>query len=246
MLRVSVIELPAAWGEPGPSLALVDRALDAGPPPDLALLPEMSLSGYVSPAIEFDLSAFAEPIGGPTALALAGLARKHRTHLVGPLVLSEGGRLFNATVGFAPDGSRFLLYKKRHPWIPEDWATAGPDPHPLVRIGDLNVTVACCYDVHFLAREARDTLDAADLLLFPSAWVEERDSRLRRLSAIARAHRVQIAAANWGPGVVSVEGQGGSAILDASGTIVARVSPGSHSVSAECQKMPPSWTPPPP
>lgn len=238
MLRVSVIELPAAWGDPRPALALVDRALEEAPATDLALLPEMSLSGYVSPAFDFDLSGFAEPVDGPTAVALGGLARKHHTHLVGPLVLSEDGRLFNATVGFAPDGSRFLLYKKRHPWMPEEWAAVGADPHPLVRVGDLQVTVACCYDVHFLAREARDTLDAADLLLFPSAWVEERDSRLRRLSAIARTHRMHVAAANWGPGVVSVKGQGGSAILDASGTIVARVSPGSHAVSAECGFVP--------
>ena len=194
----------------------------------------MSLRGYVSPTIEFDLSRFAEPIDGPTGASLSALAKRHRTHLVGPLVLSEDERLFNATVGYAPDGSRFLLYKKRHPWIPEEWATPGPDPYPLVSVGDVKVTVACCYDVHFLAREARATLDAANLLLFPSAWVEERDSRLRRLSAIARAHRIHIAAANWGPGVVAVKGQGGSAILDASGEIVARVEPGDYVISAEC------------
>jgi 5-aminopentanamidase len=229
---VSVIELPAAWGESGPALALVDRVLGEGPSTDLALLPEMGLRGYVSPTIEFDLTSFAEPIAGPTALALADLARRHRTHLVGPLVLAEDDRLFNATVGFAPDGSRFLLYKKRHPWIPEEWATPGPDPHPLFRVGDLTVTVACCYDVHFLAREARETLDEADLLLFPSAWVEERDSRLRRLSAIARAHRVHVAAANWGPGILHVKGQGNSAVLDSNGEIVARVEPGTMRADA--------------
>src|SRR5687767_12452487 len=109
----------------------------------------MSLRGYVSPAIDFDLTRFAEPIDGTTALALAELAKKHRTHLVGPLVLAEDRGLFNATVGFGPDGSRLFLYKKRHPWIPEEWATAGPDPYPLFSIGTLKVTVACCYDVHF-------------------------------------------------------------------------------------------------
>lgn len=227
MLRVSVIELPAAWGDAAPAVELVDRALAEGPATDLAVLPEMSLRGYVSPAIEFDLSSFAEPLDGPTTVALAALAKRHRTHLVGPLVLAEGKSLFNATVGFAPDGSRLFLYKKRHPWIPEEWATAGSDPHPLFAIGAINITVACCYDVHFLAREAPETLDAADLLLFPSAWVEERDSRLRRLAAIARAHRIHVAAANWGAGgVVAVKGQGGSAILDRHGDIVARVEPG--------------------
>lgn len=226
MIRVSVIELPATWGEAGPALELVDRVLGDGPPSDVTLLPEMSLRGYVSPAIEFDLTSFAEPIDGPTALALSSLARKHATHLVGPLVLEENGALFNATVGFAPDGSRFLLYKKRNPWIPEEWATAGSDPYPLFTINSVTITVACCYDLHFVAREAHETLDAADLLLFPSAWVEERDSRPRRLSTIARTHRLAVAAANWGPGLLHVKGQGGSMILDAKGEVLARVDPG--------------------
>lgn len=226
MLRVAVIELPASWGEPDRALELVDRVLAAGPEADLVVLPEASLTGYVSPQIDFDLTRFAEPLDGPSARGLAALAKKHRMHLVGPLVLAEGGCRFNATAGFTPDGEALFVYKKRHPWIPEEWATPGADPHPVFRVGDLTVTVACCYDVHFLAREASDVLDAADLMLFPSAWVEERDSRLRRLSAIARAHRVAVAAANWGPGVLHVKGQGSSAILDVNGDIVARVEPG--------------------
>jgi 5-aminopentanamidase len=236
VLRVSVIELPATWGEPGPALELVDRVLREGKPTDLVLLPEMSLRGYVSPDIDFDVSHYAEPIDGPTALALANLARTHRTHLVGPLVLAEEGRLFNATLGYAPDGSRFLLYKKRHPWIPEEWATPGPDAHPLFDVGGVKTTVACCYDVHFLAGEARETLDAADLLLFPSAWVEERDTRPRRLSAIARTHRIAVAGANWGPGVLHVKGQGGSMILDPNGDVLARVEPGTLRADAQISR----------
>lgn len=227
VLRVAVVEMPATWGEPERALATIDQVLTEGPPADLVLLPEASLTGYVSPEIDFDLSRFAEPIDGATARALAELARRHQTHLVGPLVLAEGRATFNATVAFDAEGRRSFVYRKRHPWIPEEWATPGRDPYPLVRIGDLAVTVACCFDVHFLAGEARETLDAADLLLFPSAWVEERnDSRLSRLSAIARGYSVAVAAANWGPGVVYVPGQGSSAILDARGEIVARVAPG--------------------
>lgn len=238
-MRVSVIELPATWGEAQPALELVDRVLTEGPATDLALLPEMSLRGYVSTAIEFDLTSFAEPIDGPTALALAALARKHSTHVVGPLVLAEGGALFNATIGFAPDGSRFLLYKKRNPWIPEEWATAGADPYPLFTLGGVKITVACCYDLHFLAREAKETLDAADLLLFPSAWVEERDSRPRRLAALARTYRIAVAAANWGPGILHVKGQGGSMILDARGEVLARVEPGAVRADARISSISP-------
>lgn len=232
-LRVTVVEMPATWGEPDHALRLAEAALAGGPPSDLVLLPEASLTGYVSPELDFDLSRFAEPGDGPTARALAGLAQRHRTHVVGPLVLAEDGARFNATVAFDPWGRSSFLYKKRHPWVPEEWATPGSDPHPLVPIGDMNVTVACCFDVHFLEREAGPTLDAADLLLFPSAWVEEgEDTRLARLSAIARAHGVAVAAANWGPGVVRVPGQGGSAILDARGEVLARVRRGAMRADA--------------
>jgi predicted amidohydrolase len=154
--------------------------------------------------------------------ALGALAQKHSLHLFGPLILDEAGKCFNATVGFAPSGEHVVTYRKRHPWIPEEWATAGREPYPLFEIAGFRVTIACCYDVHFLADEATEVLDAADLLLFPSAWVEEVDSRPRRLRALARRHRVAVAGANWGKGELWVAGQGGSCIIDARGEVLAK------------------------
>lgn len=226
VLRVTVLELPATWGDPQAALAAVDIELRRGPETDLVLLPEASLSGYVSATGTFDLAAFAEPIDGPTARAVAALARRHRVHLVAPLVLDEGssGR-FNAMVGFDRDGARTFAYRKRHPWFPETWATAGELPAPTVAIEGVRVTIAVCFDVHFVAEDAADALDAADLLLFPSAWVEEEDSRATMLPALARRHRIAVANANWAPGLVRIAGQGGSSILDASGAVLASVTP---------------------
>lgn len=223
MARIAVIELPAIWARPEQQLALVDHVLSAGPAADIVLLPEASLTGYVSPALEFDLTRFAERADGPTANALSTLAREHRTHLFGPLILREEDALYNATIGFGPDGAHVMTYRKRHPWIPEEWATAGREPFPLFEVAGLRTTIACCYDVHFLADEAAATLDAADLMLFPSAWVEEEDSRPRRLRALARRHRIAIAAANWAEGELRVPGQGASGILDATGAVIASV-----------------------
>jgi predicted amidohydrolase len=221
-VRVTAIELPSRWGGPADALAEVDEILAVGPPTDLALLPEMSLTGYVSPSLDFDLTRFAEPIDGPTATKLAALAKKYRTNLFGPLVLFEGDAVYNATLGFTPEGERSVIYRKRHPWIPEEWATPGAEPHPLFEIDGKRITIACCYDIHFVADEAASTLVAADILLFPSAWVEERDSRPRRLRALAHRFNVAIIAANWGEGELLVGGQGGSAILDHRGDILAR------------------------
>jgi predicted amidohydrolase len=173
------------------ALAMVEAELDRGPPTDLVLLPEASLTGYVSRHGDFDLTPFAEAEGGPTARAIADLARRRRVNLVAPLVLcdqDEGGdrdtgagrRCSNAMVAFDRRGEPLFTYRKRHPWIPETWATAGTEEAPVIDIEGAWVTIAMCYDLHFLDEDAVDALTRADLLLFPSAWVESPDSRAAR------------------------------------------------------------------
>jgi predicted amidohydrolase len=238
VLRVAVLELPARWGPAAEALARVDALLAVGPT-DLALVPELALTGYVSPRGIFDPSRFAEPITGPTVVAAGELAVRHRCHLVVPLVLQEGTRLSNAAVLLGPDGDVRAIYRKRHPWIPERWATPGRAPYPIVEVGGLRVTMAICYDAQFLHDDGAAVLDEVDLLLFTSAWVEpapvvagphsgteEEDSRLPLLRGLARRFGITIANANWAEGVVVVPGQGGSCVVDASGDVVARVRDG--------------------
>ncbi len=232
-MRVTVLELPARWGDPAAALADVDARLARGPETDLVLLPEASLTGYISPRAEVDLSPFAEPLDGPTVRALADLAVRHRVHLVGPLVEADGQRRFNTMVGLAPDGTRFLHYRKRHPWFPERWATPGDLPYPLARVGGLAVTIATCFDGHFLDDEAADVLAAADLLLFPSAWVDDEDTLAPLLRGLAARHRVAIANANWGPGVVRLPGQGGSQIVATGGAPTRTAARGAARVDAD-------------
>lgn len=219
-VRMTVLELAARWGRPGAVLDEVDRALAAGPATDLVLLPEAALHGYVSPDGDFDLTRFGEPLDGPTAARAAALARTHRTHLVSPLVLREGAAVYNAIACFDPGGDPRFVYRKRHPWFPETWATPGGEPHPLVEIAGRTVTAAICFDVHFLADEAAGELEAADLLLFPSAWVEETDTRPQLLGELARRFGVHVANANWAAGDVIVPGQGGSCVVAPDGTAV--------------------------
>jgi len=230
-LRLSLLELPATWAEGGgtaEALALVDQQLAAGPAADLVLLPEAALTGYVSPLGSFDLAPFAEPDDGPTSRALEALAVKHRVHLAAPLIERDGARLYNTFVLVAPDGTRLAKYRKRHPWYPETWATAGDTPYPLVRVGAVDVTLAVCFDVHFLEEEVPELLARAQLLLFPSAWVDDApaaDARGPLLTGLARRHGLTIANANWGPGVVRVPGQGRSRIVYATGETV-EIAPG--------------------
>jgi predicted amidohydrolase len=224
-VRLTILELPARWNAADRALAEVDREL-AGRASDLVLLPEASLTGYLSPEGDADLTPFAEALDGPTAQACTALAAKHRTTLVAPLVLREGGALSNAMVAYAPDGTRPFVYRKRHPWIPETWATRGTEPLPVVTIADRVVTIAICYDLHFLPRESADQLEQADVLLFPSAWVEEPDFRIPRLQRLAHNFQITIANANWGAGEVLVPGQGNSCVVGPDGTVATRIASG--------------------
>ncbi|MCC6551711.1 MAG: carbon-nitrogen hydrolase family protein [Polyangiaceae bacterium] len=104
---VAAIELPQRFGDPGGALAEVGALLGSGAlrGVDLALLPEAILTGHVSPRGEFDLRPFAEPLDGPTAGALAGLARRHGLALAGPLIEAAAGHHYNSMLLFDRGGA---------------------------------------------------------------------------------------------------------------------------------------------
>ncbi len=203
---------------------MIDRALAAlAPGVDLALVPETCVTGYVSPRGDFDLTRFAEPLDGETSRALAALAQKHGVALAGPLIELDRRRRFNALVLFDREGARVGHWRKRHPWLPERWATPGDLGTPTVELAGARVTACICFDVHFISDDAGEALDAADVMLFPSAWVDEPDCDLRDeiLPELARKHRVWVVNANWGDGVPSLYGQGRSRIVAPDGSVVA-------------------------
>ncbi len=222
-LALALLELPARFGEPTAVLAQVEELVAQGPA-DLVLLPEASLTGYVSPRGVFDPSPFAEERGGPTERALSALARRHRTHLAAPFIERAGAAHYNAFLVFDREGGVIAHYRKRHPWYPERWATPSPVPPPVVAIAGWSVTIAICFDVHTLAEDAANELERAELLLFPSAWCEDegQDLRAELLPPIARRFGVAVANANWAAGDVKVPGQGASRVWNGRGELLAR------------------------
>jgi predicted amidohydrolase len=225
-IEVAAIELPQRFGDPAGALAEVGAVLgsEAARGVELALLPEAILTGYVSPRGDFDLRPFAEPLEGPTAGALADLARRHGLAVAGPLIEEDGGRFYNTLLLFDREGALAGRWRKRHPWFPERWASPGDLGTPVVELLGLRVAAAICFDVHFLSEDAGAALDRADVLLFPTAWVDEAgggDLRAELLPPLARRHRVAVVNANWAPSRPLFPGQGRSRVLDARGRVVA-------------------------
>ena len=220
-MRVAALQIAHRFGDPTSVLAQVDRLLTSVGPLDLVLLPEACLTGYVSPTGDFDLRPQAEPLDGPTSGRLADLARRHRVVLAAPCIeLAPEGHCFNTYVVLDAFGQRIAHYRKRHPWFPETWATPGEQPYPLLTIAGRAVSLAVCFDVHFVSEEAGEILDQAEVLLFPSAWVDSQqpdDSRSDLLPKLASRHHLAIVNANWAHSTPALLGQGGSRILDARG-----------------------------
>lgn len=214
------IELPARFGDREGQLALarhkvLERARRGGL--DLALLPELALTGYLgasrSGAALETPARFAEPLDGPTTASLATLAREAGCAIAGPLVERDGDALYNSLVVVGRDGALLAHYRKRHPWYPETWATPGALPYPSFSLGGLAVTACICFDVHFVASEAGALLFASDVLLFPSAWVQELDRRAELLGELSQRFGLTIVNANWGEGEPRIAGQGGSRVV---------------------------------
>jgi 5-aminopentanamidase len=212
-LRAAALETPHVFGRPDEVLAAIDHALSLLPSGiDLVLLSECALTGYVSPRGSYDLKRFAEPLDGPTTKCLSALAKKHNVALAGPLIEREGQAIYNTLVLFDSEETLLGLWRKRHPWYPEHWATPGNLNTSVIRWRGCAITACICFDIHFIGQEAPDSLTEADLMLYPSAWVDSDDSDARTpiLGALATQFDVTILNANWGVGVPDVRGQGRS------------------------------------
>lgn len=221
-MRIALLELPARFDARAEALADAAGLLAGGPRVDLALFSELALTGYVSPSGDFDLASLAEPVDGPSLAGARELARSSGAHVAFPLVERDGAALYNAFGVVAPDGAPVLRYRKRHPWFPERWATPGDGPVAEFTLAGVRLALAICYDVHFLADESADALERADVLLFPSAWVDlgtTRDLRAPIFAELARSFDLVVANANWGPGAPRIGGQGTSRFVGPRGEI---------------------------
>ncbi len=174
----------------GDVLGMVDtwaaRAKAAGV--DVLVFPESLMTPFDATAEEF--AAAAEPIDGPFCSGIDALAAKHGLWIVYTANErndgnegddggegSEGSRPFNTAIIVDAKGAKRAVYRKVHlfdtDFVKEsDKISAGgklvaPVETPFGRIG-----VGICYDLRFpeLARAA--ALAGADVLVYPSAWVD--------------------------------------------------------------------------
>ena len=227
-------------GEWEKNLASIESLLTGLPHDvDLAVLPELSTSGYLYIERE-TLMPCAEVAGeGPLATLLQVYAKANSTAVIAgfPEVCGESGRIYNSAIAALPDGT-FHIYRKSHLFYRESEVFEPGDsgfftfPFRSLRIG-----MMICYDWRFPEAARSLALEGADIIAHPSNLVSKRQIWQPVLVTRAVENGVAIVTANR-EGIESVAGErleftGGSLIIDHSGEVLSRAEGSGAIITAE-------------
>ena len=180
-LRVACLQEPATdypLGSPDPAadrranLDALDSAAErlAADGARLLVTPEMYTTGYNLGADA--VAALAEPSDGPTALAVAEIAKRHRIAVAYGYPERDGdGVVYNAVQLIDRDGARLANYRKTHLFGDVDRAAFAPGDDLVVQaeIDGVTVGILICYDVEFPETVRAHALAGTQLLLVPTA-----------------------------------------------------------------------------
>jgi deaminated glutathione amidase len=194
---------------------------------DLLLLPEVFMT-YLAPSDSRTAASVAEPTDGHFVSALAHEARAHNLYVgcgIWEKVPGEHIRAFNTAVLLGPRGDLLLAYRKTHRYDAfgfreSDRTIAGTDAPGTVRTPLGTLALLVCYELRFPELMRMITLDGADVILLPAAWVVgslKEQHWMTLVQARAIENTVFVAAANQ----VGTMCTGRSLLVDPMGVILA-------------------------
>jgi predicted amidohydrolase len=190
--------------------------------------------------------AEAEPLDGPTATFLRGLAKSSGVTLVGGTFcerIGDGSKARNACLVVDPRGEVVAVYRKMHlfdvdlpgklTYCESTWLAAGDDVVVCEAAG-FRTAIAVCYDVRFPELFRRFADDGAEVVAFPSAFTKQtgRDHWELLLRARAVENQCYVVAANQTGRHAALETFGHSLIIDPWGVVAADAGEGEGFVTA--------------
>lgn len=182
-LRVTLCQQPLVWQDPDANRKRFESLLEplAGRT-DLIVLPETFTTGFT-----MEVQRVAEPVAGPTAAWLRGLAHRLGAAVTGSVITAQGGRHYNRLLWAQPDGG-LRQYDKRHLF-----RMGGEHEHFApgraawtVEWRGFKVCPLVCYDLRFPVFSRRRPDLEYDLLLYVANWPAARSYAWRQL-LVARA-----------------------------------------------------------
>ncbi len=233
--RVAAIQYEPTLGEKEKNvtrlLQLVEEAATHGA--KLIVLPEIATTGYCWQS-RAEIAPYVEPIPGPTTDRFQHLATVHNCYIAVslPEVDSLTHVYYNSMVLLGPEGL-VGTYRKIHSFISEPrWARDGDLGMPVwdTPLGRLSGLI--CMDAMYFEAARIPALHQADVLLFPTNWLDEK-SPSSWWMARAFENGVYFIAANRYGEERGVQFSGGSCILNPDGSIQAYLDNGEGIVYGE-------------
>ena len=163
-LRTALIQTDICWGDRQANLAAAERRLRTLEETDLALLPEMFATGFMTG----DVSA-AEPMTGETVGWMRRMACETGMAVAGSVIVRDGERVCNRFVLAEADGS-LAWYDKRHLFSfgGEDRLYAPGRERRVICCRGVRLLPQICYDLRFpvWSRNRNDY----DAILYVASW----------------------------------------------------------------------------
>lgn len=194
---------------------------------DLVVLPEQAVSGCCfRDAAEARTAA--EPPDGPTVALFRSLSAELGCVVVaGYCELGSRGEVYNSAV-LVEDGEVLHNYRKVHLWGPEsEWFTPGSHAPVAVETRAGRVAILICYDLEIPEFARLAALSGADIVAAACNWpllerpATERPLEVIKAQAAAGTNKVHVVVADRCGVERGTEWIGGSAIVDASGYLLA-------------------------
>lgn len=171
-LSIACIQMEPVFGESEHNrtrlAAMIEQAAAKGA--KLIVAPELCVSGYVFQSRQ-EARMLAEPAYGATAKDWERLAKKHDIWIVGGICEQEEARLYNSAIIVGPNGFEGV-YRKVHLWGDEGlYFEPGNKGFPVFDTPFGRVGIIICYDQWFPEAYRSCTLNGADIVCVPTAWV---------------------------------------------------------------------------
>ncbi|MGI6468933.1 MAG: carbon-nitrogen hydrolase family protein [Syntrophomonadaceae bacterium] len=202
----------------------------------LVVLPEIFNAPYEARLFE----QYAEPVPGPSSIALQSMARDFKVAIVGGSIIEkdETGRLYNTSLVFDHNGRLLARHRKVHLFdvcIPgrivfqESRVLSSGQNIALFKLNGFTAALLICYDIRFPEIARLAVLHGADLLIVPAAFNLTTGPLHWDLLMRSRAVDNQAYVLACSPArnhQASYQAWGHSAIVDPWGKIIAQAGPG--------------------
>lgn len=212
-------------------LQLVEEAAIHGA--RLIVLPEMATTGYCWTSRE-EIAPYVETLPGPTTVRFQELAGRYDCYIaLGLPELDEAsGIYYNALALIGPTGL-IGSYRKIHSYVSEPrWARDGDQGFPVWETPLGRLAGVICMDAMYFESIRIPALHGADVILFPTNWLEEHCPSSWWM-ARALENGVYLIAANRSDIERGAHFSGGSCVLDPDGSIQAFLDTGEGIVYGE-------------